>query len=544
MRSGSLPRSTREQPAACDAHGGETIGIRPHRLSRRVLLGSGGLGLAAFAAGARPVAAHLWRPGALQEASPAAPAETLTIDLAAEPPSLDPAIVYDVDSWSVVHSLYDALVQYGPDGELEPLLAESLTLIDPLTYEIRLREGITFHNGEPLDARSVSFSVARLQAPETGSQLADTFKVIERVEEVDPLTARLKLTQPAPWLPSQMAVWLALLPPEQTAAAGDEIGVQPVGTGPYRFVAWEPGAAIELEANPEYFAGSPKGQPSARRVSFRVVPDASTRVADLLANSAHIIRSVPVDQVERVEVAGAAVIVQLLSGSAWIRIPTDVAPFDDVRVRLALNLAVDVETIVEALLAGDGQPLPNFFAAPGLGYDSALAPHPYDPDRARALLREAGYGEGFATILEYSSDEREEIATAIAGMLAEVGVEVELRPTEKATFNATWADPAAPPLRFATWRPLFDPYTLLSLVVSDQGFLSRHANPAVQALIDAAASETDEARRAELYRQLGVVLRDEPAAIYLYSLTERYGVAADAPAWTPRADDYIIPVTR
>ena len=118
-----------------------------------------------------------------------------------EPATLDPALVYESDGWSVVHSIYDALVQLGPDGTLEMVLAESMTQVDPLTWEIRLRPDITFHNGEPLDAAAVAFSIDHILDPETGSQIAGDFQVIEEVEEVDSLTVQLHLSAPAPWLP-------------------------------------------------------------------------------------------------------------------------------------------------------------------------------------------------------------------------------------------------------------------------------------------------------------------------------------------------------
>ena len=156
----------------------------------------------------------------------------MTIDLAVEPPTLDPALVYEVDGWSVVHSIYDAPVQLGPGGTLQMVAAESMTQVDDLTWEIRLRPGINFHNGEPLEASSVAFSVARILDPETGSQMAGTFGVVEEVEEVDALTARLHLSAPAPWLPSQIAPWLALLPPGYASDPANDFANNPVGTGP------------------------------------------------------------------------------------------------------------------------------------------------------------------------------------------------------------------------------------------------------------------------------------------------------------------------
>lgn len=484
--------------------------------------------------------------GAAGQATPGGggePIAELVIDLATEPPTLDPAVSYDADAWSVVHSIHDSLLQYAADGGLEPLLAERFELLDPLTYEVALRPGLVFHDGTPVEAAAIAGSVARLVDPATASQVGDLFRVIEAVETIDPLTARLRLAEPAPWLPAQIAAWLALVPP----GAADPANA-PIGSGPFRFVAWQRGSEIVLEANADYPATSPKGRPLAGRVRFRFVPEGSTRVADLLAGTSQIVREVPVDQVAAVEgEAEAEVRVQPISGSAWVRIPTDVAPFDDVRVRRALNHAVDVEAIVGALLGGEGERLATFFVEGGLGFDPALAPYAYDPERARALLAEAGHGEGFATRLAYAGGDRAAVVEAIAGQLAEVGIRAELERVETATFNGTWTDPASAPLRFVTWRPLFDPYTLLNLLISDAGFLSRHANPAAQPLIEAAAAESDPGRRAETYRELARVLHDEPAAIYLYNLTSRYGTSAAAAAvgaWTARADDYIIPTTR
>jgi peptide/nickel transport system substrate-binding protein len=216
-----------------------------------------------------------------------------------------------------------------------------------------------------------------------------------------------------------------------------------------------------------------------------------------------------------------------------------VAPFDNASVRLALNHAVDVESIIASLLGGNGVRLPNLFVPGGLGYDEDLAPHAYDPELAQQLLADAGYPDGFSTRLAYTTGEREDLTAAIAGQL---GIGVELEPIETATFNATWQDQESAPLRLLTWRPLYDPYTLLSLVISSTGFLSRYDNPEAQTLIEAGATEPDPEERNRIYRELGRVLRDSPAGIYLWSLTSFYGLDRDAPPWTPRADDWILPL--
>ena len=465
------------------------------------------------------------------------------IDLMVEPVTLDPANVYDADGWSIVHSIYDSLVQFNADGEVVPLLATSLVQVDPLTWEVGLRDDIAFHNGEPFDAKSVIFSVAHIVDPETKSQVAWNFSVIKEVEEVEPHLVRFHLSAPAPWLPSQIAPWLAMLPPVYAADPANDFASNPVGTGPYKFVSWDRGVQVVVEANEAYPADSPKGVAFAKRASFRPVPTPSTEVADLLSGSATVIRTVPVDQISAVNDSGASVVSRPLSGVSFIRIPTDQAPFDDPRVRQAMNYAVDVDGIVAALLNGQGQRLSGLFPEGALGYNADLKPFPFDLATAKALLEEAGLSKGFETRLAYATSERKDIVEAIAGQLAVVGIMATVEAVEVATFNQTWKDPESAPLRFVSWRPMFDPFTLLSLMFSAEGFLSRYNDPAAQALITAGAAEADPAARQATYQELGQVLRDSPGGIYLYQLSSFYGVAKDAPAWTPRPDDYIIPTT-
>src|SRR5215207_4662256 len=213
-----------------------------------------------------------------------------------------------------------------------------------------------------------------------------------------------------------------------------------------------------------------QGQTVAANVDLRFVPDATTRVTDVVSGTSQLVRAVPYDELEMVE-AAADVVEQPIAGCAFVRIPTDVAPFDDAMVRLALNHAVDVEAIIASLLGGNGVRLPNVFVPGGLGYDPDLAPHAYDPELAQQLLAKAGYPDGFSTRLAYATGERDDLVAAVAGQLGAAGIDVELEPVETATFNASWQDPESAPLRLLTWRPLFDPYTLLSLVISNTGFL-------------------------------------------------------------------------
>ena len=278
------------------------------------------------------------------------------------------------------------------------------------------------------------------------------------------------------------------------------------------------------------------------RVTFRFVPDATTRVTDVVSGTSQLVRAVPFDELETVA-AAAEVVEQPIAGCAFVRIPTDVAPFDNEKVRLALNHAVDVEAIIASLLGGNGVRLPNLVRSRAVSGTTRISrPTATIPSWRQQLLAEAGYPDGFSTRLAYTTGERADLAAAIAGQLGAAGIDVELEPVETATFNATWQDPEAAPLRLLTWRPLFDPYTLLSLVISNTGFLSRYDNPEAQTLIEAGAVESDPDERDRIYRELGAVLHDSPAGIYLWSLTSFYGLDRDAPPWTPRPDDWILPL--
>jgi len=516
------------------------------KLTRRNLVGLA-TGTAALTMIGRPLVtgAQDATPTGIAAGSPISPDPgNVTIDLPIEPATLDPALTYDANGWSIIHSLYDSLVMYDASGTLLPLLAESWDVSDPLALTFRLRPEVTFHDGSPLTATDVVATVAHLQSPDTASQAAGNFAVITATEAIDDLTVRFTLAEPAPYLLAQIAAYLAIVP-AAAFEAGTDLSAAPIGTGPYRFDGWDRGEELRLVANPDYASGAIKGRPLTETATFRFVNDPSTRVADLLSEGAGIIRDVPADNVSAVDGSDTAtVIVAPVSGLLFVRIATDTAPFDDPRVRRALNLAVDVDGIIATLVGGSGQRLATLLDLTSLGNDPALPPYTYDPDRAMALLAEAGLGGGFETTLEVTTSDSQVIAQAIAGQLAMVGITATVSIVEKSAFDATYADPSTAPLRMVTWTPMFDPYSLLGLIVASDGFLSRYANPEADALIATGATATDSVDRADAYRELGALLHDDPPAIFLYNLTARYGVSDAITGWQPRPDEYILPVRR
>lgn len=504
-----------------------------HPLSRRRFIqtaGAASVAMAGFARFKLPGIASAQTPVTMQE---------LVIDLDGGPDNFDPALTYSPRDWSIAHSIYDALLHFDADGKIVPLAAETFTTTDAKTFDVKLRSGLTFHDGRPVTSAAITRSVDHLKTSE--SQIADLFRGITKVEEVDDLHARIISENAAAWLPSQIAVWLMLFPEGMSDKTWTSA---PVGSGPYKFKSYDPGNQIVLERNEDYTWGSPKGVPIADRVTYRFVPAAATRVADISTKAAQIIVSVPPDQRDAVVKGGAKTVVEPILGTGFLRIATDTKPFDDPRVRQALNLALDVQTIATQLVAPEARRLASLFPDPrGVGFDPNLPVFPYDPDKARGLLADAGVGDGFATILQLVSTERTVVVEAIAAQLGEVGIDVTIEQTELAAFNQAWPDPKAAPLRYATWRPMYDPHSLLSLMFLSTGFLSRYKSPKADELILSAAIEADPARREGIYQELGRLFQSEPAAVYLWNVTSTYGVAPEAIDWQPRGDDYVIATT-
>jgi peptide/nickel transport system substrate-binding protein len=271
------------------------------------------------------------------------------------------------------------------------------------------------------------------------------------------------------------------------------------------------------------------------------VAESSTQIADLSTGQADLIVRFPPEQEPGVVNAGGEVKIADTLATAFVRIATDVKPFDDPRVRRALNLAVDVQTIAQALVADTSHRLASFYPDErAMGFDPDLAPFAFDPDAARALLAEAGYPDGFKTQIEVSEAPSAVFAEAIKANLADVGIDVEIVVADSGSFNAGWPDTEAPPLRYASWRPMYDPNTFLTLVIASDGFLSRYSNADVDELIAKAGAEPDVETRVGLYRKLGKLLQEEPAAIYLWNAVTRYGVSQRLAGWQPRGDDYIL----
>jgi len=308
--------------------------------------------------------------------------------------SLDVAMHRDRDTEAVLRNIFDALVLRTPEGKVQPLLATSWRNETSTRFLVTLRQGVRFHNGDPFSADDVVYTFERI-LKEGGvngqtSPRKGLLGPLERVEKVSDTQVRFIYSAPfPPNLILQSLVQFQIVPRRYIEQGGyANFLARPVGTGAFSFVRGRLDSEIVLERNENYFLGTPR----LRRVIFRMMPEPSTRVAALLSGEVQLIQAVPPDLVSRLEGNNQ---VRVLRGegtrSYQIELNTKQPPFNDIRVRQALNYAINWDAILKEVYRGYAQRLSTAFLPTGFGYDPSLKPYPYDPDRARTLLRQAGF---------------------------------------------------------------------------------------------------------------------------------------------------------
>ncbi len=476
----------------------------------------------------------------------------LVIDTNAEAESMDPAFVVQISGNSIVSSVFDSLVERGYDGTIQPMLAESWSIPDPTTVEFRLRQGVTFHNGERFQADAVKFSIDRLMDPgRAAPQAAAMPRSFTGVEVVDDFTVRFHFRQPEAAIFDALAQCCAIVAPAYYAQNPPEfVGANPVGTGPFRFVEWVRDDHTTLAANSAYWGASTyKGRPLVPSVVFRPVPTAATRLADLLNGTADIIFDVSADDVDAIRDLASSGFQVVPSAAARFqfvafmpRQPTD--PLADRRVRQALNYAVDVQSLIDNLFKGLGSRQASPILSGALGHDPSVQPYAYNPALAQQLLAEAGYPQGFSATLDISSSDNPATALAVAGQLRQVGVEVTPRTLELALFNANWSPGKSGDLRFARWSGMQDPAVFLGFTTVCGGLLADPyiCNPEITELAREAGSTLDQEQRARLYSRISRMLREDPMAIYLSNAVSIFGAGPRVQGWRgPNGRDYVIP---
>jgi peptide/nickel transport system substrate-binding protein len=471
-----------------------------------------------------------------------------------EPVSLDPAIITDGVSSRITRQIYEGLVKYkGPTTEVIPALAEKWEVNkDGTVWTFSLHKGIKFHDGNPCDAAAIVWNFDRWRLskhPQHENQIkaGQTFEyyeaqfggfdeksLITKVEAVNPQTVRITLKNPqGPFLANLAMFVFDIVSPKAVEKQGLNFGKNPVGTGPFKFVEWKVGQEVILEANKDYWdkAHAPKVQ----RVVIRNIKDNSQRLAALKAGEIHGFEGLNPDDVKVVRAdPNLQIILRPTNTTGYVAFNYKVKELRDGRVRQAIAHAINKKAIVDALYGGTGMVANQFQPPPLWGHNKELKDYEYNPERAKQLLKDAGFGQGLKEIT-WDDGKKEplqfwympvsrpyypnpkEISEAIAADLAKVGITVQLQTTDWAVYLDKRKNGQLPLYMLGWTGDNGDPdnfvcFFFCSPGASREGF---YANQQLTDVLMEAQRLTDQPKRAVLYRKAEQMIHDDVARIFI-----------------------------
>lgn len=500
----------------------------------------------------------------------AASAETLRFAAQGDVASFDPYVIDETFTSGFLGNVYEGLVRRAADLSIQPALAESWEMLEPTHWRFHLRKGVKFHDGSPFTADDVLFSADRVRSG--GSDLKNRLAPDTKVVKVDDYTVDFITTTANPILYYQWGNWYMMSKGwaeknkvrDPQKASGDQESYATLhenGTGPFRLDSREPGIKTTLSANPDWWGNSAR-EDNVTEVVFTPIPNSATRVAALLSGQMDVISPVPVQDIERVKAnPGTHMIVGPELRTIYIFMDqfrdellySNVKgknPLKDHRVREALYRAIDIETIKSKVMRGLSTPS-ALMVAPGInGASDDFKRIPYDPEKSRALLAEAGYLEGFEIGLDCPNDRYvndEAICVAVSNMFAKVGVKVKLNAQTKAKFFEKVFAPkldfslglvGSTPPSFDSWAPLNSLHQCPRLtpqaavwaegerekVTNGKSNYGGYCNPEVDKLADQILSETDQDKRKALIHAAWTITTDDIAYLPLHQQWIAWGI--------------------
>lgn len=461
-------------------------------------------------------------------------AQDISIGLSAEPSTLDPQARDDGSERAVSDNVYEALMARAPNGQLIPGLAVAApTQVDETTWEFVLRQGITFHNGEPFNADAVVHSVERVIAPEFKSEQLSYYASITGAEAVNEYTVRIKTNGADPILPARM-YWMKIVP--ATYSDDAEFAAHPVGTGPYKFVDWMRGSEIKLEANTEYWGDAP----AIDNVTYRFVAEPGARLAGLMSGELDVITNLLPEFVATVP---NSVTVNGLETSVIV-LSTENPVVNNPDVRKALNIAIDRESLAANIFGGYAKPAKGQLVNPAaFGFNQALEAYPYDPEQAKALIEAAGATGQTVTLVGQAGrwlKDREQLE-AVASYWQATGLNVNVEIDEWGAYLTRLFDTASRPdaILAVNSDEVLDADRPLSWAYKMGEGAASNADAALSDKILAARTETDVAARAALYAEITQQVHDGNYAVPLLNMQDIYGLS-ERMVWQPRVDAKLI----
>ncbi len=442
---------------------------------------------------------------------------------------------------TVSRCIFNTLVDLQKDYTHGGILATSWNVLDDLTWRFSLRRGVKFHNGLTFTADDVKFTYDRIRDEKLKSPWAWLLKEVSEVKIIDPYTIEIKTTIPQPGLLAKL-FYIPIVPKETVKTfVNPEFGLRPVGTGPYKFVQWVKDERIVMEAFENYWGGKPK----IKRVIFRPLPEGSTRVAALLTGDIDVAIALPPSHWGDIKKSRNAKIGHKVGTMVYCGLDALNPPMNNVKVRQAINHAVDIQGIIDSILEGSAVRMNGPFHEGTLGYNPAIKPYPYNPQKAKQLLAEAGYPNGFETTLSFNpggaegSTNHQEVAEALAYQLKEVGIRVKLDPLEAAVL---WPKYAARQLKMYlyTWPERWEPEMYIRPLFHSKARGYYYRSDTADQLIDEGGKIFDPGKRKEIYQRLHQLVYDDAAWLYLVKQLVGFGYNKDLNFEAPH-DGYVRP---
>lgn len=478
------------------------------------------------------------------------PSGQLIISEAADIIALDPKFLKGRQTQNVVRLMFDSLYHRDNNMQIVPWLATSLENPDELTWRFYLRDDVKFSNGNDFKANDVKFTIERLLEDDS---VWSARNFVDRVEVVDDYTVDIITQAPYAAFMTRVVLW-HMTDEEYFNEVGDEGFLSsPIGTGPYTFVEWVKDERVVLKANADYWGGAP----NIETVIFAPIPENATRLAALESGDVDIVTEVPPEYIEK---PGEGVEIATAPGTRafYLGMNVNVPPFDDVRVRQAMNYAVDVDSIIEFVLNGLARPIDNPLLPEAFGYAETPVYH-HDPDKAMSLLAEAGYPDGFDMELD-THPALKEVAEAVAGQLSAVGINATINIMERPTLVAKY-EPGGSQAFMTSWgnseadadgilsKQFYSKRYGCDLVTyeypdpqsgfGDSGkgcYYTGYGNSVVDAAVEEGKINVDPAARRAAYHQALQVIVEEAPWLFLHNPSEIFAYSGRVQGWIPRSD--------
>ena len=470
-----------------------------------------------------------------------AQAQRLTVAQGFDPQTLWPNGTTNAETYNGGTPVVESLFWLdGRDMKVKPLLATGFTQETPTSIIVKLRPNIRFSNGEAMNADAVIHSFKILIDPKETPAYTRYFETFTKIDKIDDLTVRMHTSVPIPPMDLTLSLFFVVPPTYWNQVGQDGFGKRPIGTGPFLFERWVRDAELVFRRNPNYWGEAPVG---INELVFKPVPDEMARAAGLMTGEYDVVKNLPAAGLNDVKRRPTARVISVpsyaicgLNMSSW---EGHNSPLQNKKVRQALNYAVDKKSIIDNILFGNGVPLNGqLLRQSQLGYNPDLKDYPYDPARARALLAEAGFPNGFEIGFKIPSGSyanAKEVAEAVSGMLNQVGVRPRIQIIESGEYLRQLRARELWPMSMTCSSPPDDPHFQMSQYHSTWRY-AYHKIPELDKLIDEGQQEMDVRKRTEIYQRASQVAYNEAVLLFLYGGVDHFGTSSKVKGFAPRGD--------